>query len=712
MSVSALLSALLLLASTASASHFYGGTMTFDPRKNPDGSYRVDIRFKEAYHSCDMGNPWYCGTGDCGSTTFVSGLVDSSPNGGSWCQTEGVMKKTVPNNSPFQLHQSSCCWVYNTVSYVGNWRLLTHIDLGERSDTSKPNRSPVVTTLPIVRVPQNCARNYNLLSCDSDHDQVRCRYGLFSANECGMCNQHAGFTLDESTCTLSYANSSIGVYAFELVMEDYPTHIINLNYTAMAAAVRSPFNDASSNPPLSKIPLQFALEVEAPAPSCTEGEYLPRFLHPTPHHGEHLQARVNQELEIRVKATATFSSITDVVFSGPLNSTKDTTTTGEYVINWTPISENYGQHFPFCFIAEGQYGSRNYQSEMRCVIVVVEAEGPRAHVTCTKDTMSVSIERTTISGIHGDHLRLNNNDSCAVSSNSTHVFTTFSLNGCGTQMEETDEHLLFKNTIVTYDDPNHIITRKDEIEIEVMCKYQKKSSITTRFDAHRPAVNFTERGFGSFSYEFEFYQSGGFRNIRDPNSYPLEYSVGQSIFMEIAPVNVVQNTEIFLESCVATPYDNPNYPISYPIITNGCGVDETVQIYTSHQPDVKFSIEAFKFIGQYDQVFISCSIILCQANNPNTRCALGCNNGTRVAPSSHVHKREAGIQTGSHFISQGPLRLRRSATLTEAISPSLNLNLVFVAGCVIAVVAMVCGMMVYKSRGSKVNYKLLKSDEI
>ncbi len=47
--------------------------------------------------------------------------------------------------------------------------------------------------------------------------------------------------------------------------------------------------------------------VEAPAPSCIQGEYLPRFIHPTPNHGEHLQARVNQELEIRIKATATFS---------------------------------------------------------------------------------------------------------------------------------------------------------------------------------------------------------------------------------------------------------------------------------------------------------------------------------------------------------------------------------------------------------------------
>ncbi len=33
-----------------------------------------------------------------------------------------------------------------------------------------------------------------------------------------------------------------------------------------------------------------------------------------------------------------------------------------------------------------------------------------------------------------------------------------------------------------------------------------------------------------------------------------------------------------------------------------CVVDETVNIYTSHQPNIKFSMDAFKFIGQYDQV--------------------------------------------------------------------------------------------------------------
>ncbi|KAL1249042.1 hypothetical protein QQF64_022360 [Cirrhinus molitorella] len=101
-----------------------------------------------------------------------------------------------------------------------------------------------------------------------------------------------------------------------------------------------------------------------------------------------------------------------------------------------------------------------------------------------------------------------------------------------------------------------------------MCKYQKKSSITTKFDAHRPAVNFTERSFGSFSYQLEFYQSDSFENMQNPNSYPLEYNVGETIYMEIASVNIVQNIEVFLESCVAAPNDDPN-PISYPIITDG-----------------------------------------------------------------------------------------------------------------------------------------------
>ncbi|XP_051953226.1 integrin beta-like protein A [Xyrauchen texanus] len=234
----------LLLVSTGAASHFYGGSMTFSPRRNSDGTYKVEFRFKETYHSCNQYNTWGCRSGDCGNeNSFAIGQVDSSPNGGNWCQSEGVITKTISSNNQFELIKSSCCWIYNTVTNGGDWSLLTYIDLGVRSDTSDPNRSPITTTLPLIRVPQNCPRRYNLLSFDPDGDQVRCRYGLRHNSECGVCNQPAGFTLDQSSCSLSYDYTWLpGVYSFELVLEDFPKHRITLSYTNQPSVTRSPIS--------------------------------------------------------------------------------------------------------------------------------------------------------------------------------------------------------------------------------------------------------------------------------------------------------------------------------------------------------------------------------------------------------------------------------------------------------------------------------------
>ena len=68
------------------------------------------------------------------------------------------------------------------------------------------------------------------------------------------------------------------------------------------------------------------------------------------------------------------------------------------------------------------------------------------------------------------------------------------------------------------------------------------------------------------------------------------------------------------------------------------------------------------------KVFITCSVILCEADNSNTRCSQGCMNTTAAPAAHHHHRREAPIQTISHFISQGPVRLSRSVNLKDAAS--------------------------------------------
>ncbi|KAL0167584.1 hypothetical protein M9458_035806, partial [Cirrhinus mrigala] len=276
---------------------------------------------------------------------------------------------------------------------------------------------------------------------------------------------------------------------------------------------------------------------------------------------------------------------------------------------------------------------------------------------------------------------------------------------------EDEKYIIFKNEIFSTDDPNSIITRKHEVEIEFSCRYEKKNNISLQFTARRHITTITEKGFGTLTYSFGLFKTVNYLTEIDVTAYPAEYELGEMIYMQIESQSTINNTELFVESCVATPYNDANYQKSYTIIQNGCVLDETVEFYTSHQPMVRFGLQAFQFIGMHDQVFISCSVILCEANNPNTRCSQGCINSTVAPPSHHVHRREAPIQTSSHLVSQGPLRLKRSVE-PEVSSTVLNLNLVFIAGCLLAAVGMVCGVLIYRTRRSDIKYQPLKSDDI
>lgn len=53
--------------------------------------------------------------------------------------------------------------------------------------------------------------------------------------------------------------------------------------------------------------------------------------------------------------------------------------------------------------------------------------------------MTVQVEKASFSGLHEDHLRLNDatDIACRLQSNSTHVFAVIPLNSCGTEIEVT-----------------------------------------------------------------------------------------------------------------------------------------------------------------------------------------------------------------------------------------------------------------------------------
>uniref|UniRef100_A0A8C9TN35 ZP domain-containing protein-like n=1 Tax=Scleropages formosus TaxID=113540 RepID=A0A8C9TN35_SCLFO len=704
------MSVFLLLVSSASASHYYGGFLTFTPKGlNPDGSLTVEILYREAYRICFPYQTWYCYSGNCGITTrSVTGQIASySGPSYSWCQLETILIKNVPTDSPFEMREASCCWIY-APNNNAQWNLFAHIDLGTRSDTGKPNSSPVTTILPAIRVPQNCQRELKLLAHDPDADVVRCRYGILPNIECGTCYQHPDFFLDENSCTLTHFPTAItGTHVFELVLEDYPEQSIGVSHRDGTQLPRYPWTSYSQtttsspwqwftstttstpwqwftstttstpwqwftstttsmpwlatttiSPPsnaLSSIPLQFIVQVDQSVPSCADGEYLPMFQSPTPEHGKIIYAAVNYELAIKVKAAARFSTLTNIFISGPLNITKVVNANGntaEAVIKWTPGSDGFGEHFPVCFVAESVLGSSFYNSEMRCVVIVVGHTTGEATVSCNEMTMTVEIEKASIPGLNDGFVRLKD-PLCTLMSNSTHIIGTMSLNTCGTEIEEDDESIIFKNEIVSFENTSTIITRTSELNIGFSCKYPKKGKASFSFTVHKPPYVFTENGFGTFAYQFELFTDRLFNSMVDPSAYPPQVNLGEMIYMQIAATSPILNTVLYVDSCRATPYDDPNYPVFYSIIENGCIVDNTVVVYENNNTMYKFGMEAFKFIGLHERVYITCSVILCEAGN-HTRCSQGCVNGT-ATPAPHYRRRRAAItETSSHFISQGP----------------------------------------------------------
>ncbi|XP_029932441.1 CUB and zona pellucida-like domain-containing protein 1 [Myripristis murdjan] len=426
------------------------------------------------------------------------------------------------------------------------------------------------------------------------------------------------------------------------------------------------------------------------------------YVSPTPRNGVNIPAYVNIPLEIRVRARARYSSISDLIVTGPRGVAKRRISTEEFAIKWTPTENEVNDHFPFCFFVESRDRYyRIYQSEVRCV--TADVGHYKTVVRCTESTMTVEVERTYLINRNQGSLHLKNyrDTGCRLStrSNSTHLVATMALNGCGTTVEEDGDYIVFRNEI-TSADPSQVITRQNEVEIVFSCVFPKRNNITLGYK-HKNLYAFLEKGFGAFTFQFEFYESERFRRQRDPNSYPVEVYLKQMIYMQIKSTASIPNTELFVESCKATPYDNPNSRINYTIISNGCARDSTVRIYPSANTLFRFGMEAFEFIGSHEQVYISCTVILCETGVPGTRCFQGC------IQSNGRKRREAASQTSRHSISQGPLHLIKPSD-SQVSGPSLNLgmNLVFIAGCLL-----VCGVVVYRSRRSKAKYQLLVNSE-
>ncbi|XP_023201488.1 uncharacterized protein LOC111610792 [Xiphophorus maculatus] len=343
--------------------------MTYYPGETQTNGYvSVILRYKQNFVGCSQSDTWDC-DGNCGSWTQTLPLTKVDKVSSEWCQTEGIIICQLPNNTGFQTKLDGGGWINSISNGVGYWRAVAAVELRNRSDIGKPNTSPQTTILPALRVPGNCPRTINLLTFDPDGDEVKCRYGKTTDSECNPCNPPPVLNVS-SSCSLTFSSpvsstSSELRYAVQLVIEDFPRQTITLTETGGSQEVKTT-GDA-----ISKIPLQFALKVIPEVPSCAEGSYVARFVPPTPDNRAQKFIQVNKVLEINIRAEATHSNVTGLLFSGPHNVSKSSSGSGSFTLRWTPSARESGQSHPICFVVETSFNSNTYHSDLRCVTVTV-----------------------------------------------------------------------------------------------------------------------------------------------------------------------------------------------------------------------------------------------------------------------------------------------------------------------------------------------------
>ena len=226
----------------------------------------------------------------------------------------------------------------------------------------------------------------------------------------------------------------------------------------------------------------------------------------------------------------------------------------------------------------------------------------KAIVECSPNKMVVSLEKASMPDIDKNFLRLRD-ESCSLTSNSTHITGSMSFSTCGTKFEvwrniyilhlneislvvsvipaacftplllsptqDKGDFIVFNNEINSFELPNEVIVRRKTVKIGFSCQFPKTISISSYYTLKKSEYIFTESSFGSFGYSFEIYRDSNFTNRVEASAYPVQVKLMEPLYIGIQAQSDLPDVKLFVESCKGTPDDNPENALSYDLIRNG-----------------------------------------------------------------------------------------------------------------------------------------------
>ncbi|KAM6155692.1 uromodulin [Rhynchocyon petersi] len=229
---------------------------------------------------------------------------------------------------------------------------------------------------------------------------------------------------------------------------------------------------------------------------------------------------------------------------------------------------------------------------------------------------------------------------------------------CGTVLVRNESHATYSNTLYLADE---IIIRDHNININFACSYplDMKVSLKTTLQPMVSALNISVGGTGTFTVQMALFQNPTYTQPYQGSAVTLSTEA----FLYVGTMldgGDLSRFVLLLTNCYATPSNNTMDPVKYFIIRDRCPrtLDSTIQVVENGEsPQSRFSVQMFRFAGNYDLVYLHCQVYLCDSREE--QCKPTCS-GTRF--------RSGGLTEQTHVLNLGPItRKNVQAPVSRAV---------------------------------------------
>lgn len=187
---------------------------------------------------------------------------------------------------------------------------------------------------------------------------------------------------------------------------------------------------------------------------------------------------------------------------------------------------------------------------------------------------------------------------------------------CAFKSQETsDTQVTYTSNFIIVLEVLGLIVRFEKLNVTLQCSYDL-NMITSLHKTLKPiisTVNISVDGLGAFKVYMTLFQNSDYTDPYTGSDVTLK--TDKFLYVGVFVYGGDHSTLLLvMNNCYATPTNNVNDPLKYYIIQERCPnkADGTITVDENGKSrEGKFSVQMFKFVGNYDNVYLHCNVSLC-----------------------------------------------------------------------------------------------------